>query len=159
MRAIVKNRFPLRRQSRFLRSQLQMWIVRGCAGGRPHISLPEIENVFSALRSFWCEPWFYLRLGLPSADSGSPRGHRVRRGPRSSYVGPLAALILTLEPSIRAATAATSLRAEQIVQTDCAIRRGSNDTPFFQTARTIAAIFRASVRYAISGRIPRSIIC
>src|SRR5438270_8841485 len=29
-------------------------------------------------------------------------------------------------------------------------KKKSNDTPFFQTARTIAAIFLASVRYAIS---------
>ena len=61
--------------------------------------------------------------------------------------GPLGALILTLEPSISSGNSTyASLRAVQIVQTDCAIRRESNDAPFFQTARTIAAIFRARVR-------------
>ena len=33
---------------------------------------------------------------------------------------------------------------------------GSNSTPFFQTVKLIAAIFRAKVRRAIVGRIPFS---
>ncbi|SRR5260370_40728990 len=37
-----------------------------CAGSRGWIAalcVAEIEAVFSARRFFWCEPWFYLRLG------------------------------------------------------------------------------------------------
>lgn len=73
-------------------------------------------------------------------------------------VGPLSILILTLEPSTCTGNSSDAARRLQIVQTDCAIRRGSYDTPFFQTANTMAAIFRAMVRYAIPGRIPRAII-
>src|SRR4029077_12994271 len=99
----------------------------------------------------------------PIAFSGCPRGPRVgweTRCPRTPCL--TSQLRLALEPECLeepTATAREDLRdgADSVrdTQTACGFRYwASKPTPFFQICKVIAAILRASVRRAISGRIP-----
>ena len=73
---------------------------------------------------------YQLRLALEPECLEEPDGHRQRRSPRWSG-------------SIRDTQAACGFRYW-----------ASKRTPFFQMCKVIAAILRASVRRAISGRMP-----
>jgi hypothetical protein len=109
------------------------------------------------------QPWFYLRLATKRgtiALLGCPREHTVPR--ETLRLNP--PWILTLEPE-RSATAGLRnpsqrwLRVPQTLraQAACNFRCSAlNVSPFFQIFRVMAAILRASVRRAISGRMPLS---
>jgi len=106
-----------------------------------------------------CQPWFYLRLvayGFVGLSEGAYGGHETspleRRGLSRRK-------ILTLEPerSVPANRAYDDLAFRQArrAQAACDSRcSASNDSPFFQIFRAMAAILRAKVKRAISGRIP-----
>src|SRR5450759_419202 len=108
-----------------------------------------------------CQPWFYLRLAPQRGTIALldyPREHTVPR--ETLRLNP--AWILTLEPE-RSATAGLRhptegwFRVPRTVraQAACSFRcSGLNLSPFFQIFSVMAAILRASVRRAISGRMP-----
>ena len=108
------------------------------------------------------QPWFYLRLATKRgtiALLGCPREHTVPR----ETLGLNPASILTLEPE-RSATA--GLRNRDSVndgpvpmtlrtQAACSFKCSAlNVSPFFQIFSVMAAILRAKVKRAISGRMP-----
>ena len=92
---------------------------------------------------------------------GYPREHRV---PRETWrlwrTQPNPAKILTLEPELAVQLEKTRREtqpfpAELRAQAACDFRySASNASPFFHTCKVMAAILRAKVSRAISGRIP-----
>ena len=110
------------------------------------------------------QPWFYLRLATKRgtiALLGCPREHTVPR--ETLRLNPL--WILTLEPE-RSATAGprhqnrndgSAFRCTLRAQAACSFKCSAwNRSPFFQIFSVMAAILRASVSRAISGRMPLS---
>jgi hypothetical protein len=112
------------------------------------------------------QPWFYLRLATKRgtiALLGCPREHTVPR----ETLGLNPAWILTLEPE-RSATAGprhpyndgSAFRCTLRAQAACSFRCSAlNVSPFFQIFSVMAAILRASVSRAISGRMPLANSC
>ncbi len=106
-----------------------------------------------------CQPWFYLRLvaygfvGLSEGAYGGPETSPLEG------VGLTRRRILTLEPerSVPANRAYDNLAFRQALRAQAAFDfrcSASKDSPFFQIFNAMAAILRAKVKRAISGRIP-----
>ena len=109
-----------------------------------------------------CQPWFYLRLAAYSFFWLSEGAYGYSRD--SVRIAPFRLTpfgMLTLEPERRKITTiAESIGDSKVLhsaQAACCFRNSaSKHTPFFQTSRVMAAIFRASVRRAIEGFVPRA---
>ena len=109
-----------------------------------------------------CQPWFYLRL-MAYRFSGYPRGPRVgcetgcpRHAAPNFTVETHSRTRVSPEPTDHHGRKIPGNGADSgNTQAVCGFRCwASNETPFFQTSKVIAAILRASVRRAISGLIP-----
>ena len=109
-----------------------------------------------------CQPWFYLRLEAYSFFWLSEGAYGLSRDFVPEHAGPTRLWILTLEPERlknRRTTARDVIPEMEGFSTDaqaaCCFRcSASKRTPFFQTSKVIAAIFRANVRRAIGGFNP-----
>ena len=109
-----------------------------------------------------CQPWFYLRLEAYSFFWLSEGTYGLPRDSVPEHDGPTRLWILTLEPGRlknRRTTARDVIQrwkgSRPSAQAACCFRcSASKRTPFFQTSKVIAAIFRASLRRAIGGFNP-----
>ena len=111
-----------------------------------------------------CQPWFYLRLDAYSFFWLSEGAYGYSRDSVPKHLFRLTRLwMLTLEPErLKNQRLSPEMNLSGwIGSTDaqaacCCKCPASKRTPFFQITKVIAAIFRASVRRAIGGFIPRA---
>jgi len=107
------------------------------------------------------QPWFYLRLATKRgtiALLGCPREHTVPRETlRLTLRGYLPSTPSASRPPDLATETMVRLPISACAQAACSFRcSASNLSPFFQIFSGMAAILRASVSRAISGRMPLS---
>ena len=118
-----------------------------------------LQKLKSVWRRFSCRPWFYLSLKRTIAFPGHARGDRVHLGlrPKSWTIHPEDPHPRPYRSESLDDESGNSSSCRQIVRNGYVVQFsffGSNVSPFFQIVSATAAILRASVKRAISFRIP-----